>query len=393
MRAVDLSDDIRRLMTPKLAKDFSGPSPGIFVGSESYPNVNVGPLGLLADVNDNPADWLNMNYRQIIAIRGSMIRSGRKENVRSTQKIVDNMQELSVASRPTDVEMIFQKRPVFSMSFDSHVQPMGPFARLESLRLQENPHVDLKVEKILGDEMKAAESAMSLYLANNDVYKITTILSSGVLGFDRKLVPTRWSITATDDIITKALLRDVRTYVSINDFLVFESFHLDNHFVILLMPGMWEFEDFECWANPFAHATLGNQRFPESLESSAFQEKALTERSVNLEVEYEPFTGRTAYAEKEGGGYYAARIGVVEYLHRIRRQARVVVFREIHEGYSIPLGVWQVRENVRNAMAKQPTRFDTTTSALTHTAKRLRHPLAMYTQKSRVLSQRRLTDF
>ncbi|HLC67276.1 MAG TPA: hypothetical protein VJI12_00155 [archaeon] len=368
MRAVDLSADIRRLMTPKLSKDFSGPSPGIFVGSENYPNLNVGPLGMLADVNDNPADWLNMNYQQIIAIRGSMIRSGRKENVRSTQKIVDNMQEISVASRPTDVEMIFQKRPTFSMSFDSYVQPMGPFARLESLRLQENPRVDVKVEKILGDELKASEAAMSLYLSDNDVYKITTILSSGVLGFDKKLVPTRWSITATDDIITKALLRDVRTYASINDFLIFESFQLDNHFLILLMPGMWEFEDFEAWS-----------------KGSAWK--------PGLEVEYEPFTGRTAYAEQEGGGYYAARIGVVEYLHHVRRQARVIVFREIHEGYSVPLGVWQVRENVRNAMSRGPVKFDTMASALAYLSKKLRHPLAMYTQKSRVLSQRRLTDF
>ena len=54
---------------------------------------------------------------------------------------------------------------------------------------------------------------------------------------------------------------------------------------------------------------------------------------------------------------------------------------------------FKVRENVRNAMTKQPMKFDTMASALTYVSKKLRHPLAIYTQKSRVLSQRRLTDF
>ncbi len=372
MRATELSEEIRRLMMPKLTKEFTGPSPGIFVGSENYPTVNVGPLGMTDNVNDNPADWLGMNYQQIVSIRGSMIRSGRPEHIKSRERIINNVQEISIAARPTDVEMIFQKRPVFSVSFDRYVQPMGPFAKLESLRLQENPRVDAKVEKTVNDELKAAQAAELLYGHGIDVYKITTILSSGILGFDKKLVPTRWSITATDDILAKGMMKDIRTYKSVNDFLVFESHKLDNHFTILVMPGSWEFENFEAWS-----------------KGSSWSKGM----ACNLEYEYEPFTGRTKYAAGEGGGYYASRLGIVEYLHRIKRQARVIVFREISEGYNIPLGVWQVRENVRNATSLEPVRFATKKEALAYVSGRIRWPFGMYLQKSKILSQRRLNDF
>jgi hypothetical protein len=372
MRATELSEEIRRLMTPRLSRNFSGPSPGIFVGSENYPTVNVGPLGMIDLVNDNPADWLGMDYREIIAIRGSVLRSGRPEHVKSKQKIIDNVQELSIASRPTDIEMIFQKKPLFSINFDRYVQPMGPFAKLELLRLQENPHVDIHVEKTVNDELKAAQAAGLLYQHGIDVYKITTILSSGILGFDKRLVPTRWSITATDDILAKGMMKEIRSFKSVNDFLVFESRKLDNHFTILMMPGAWEFENFEAWA-----------------KGSSWSKGM----ACNLEYEYEPFTGRTKYAMGEGGGYYASRLGIAEYLHRIRRQARVIVFREISEGYNIPLGVWQVRENVRNATSAEPKRFATKKEALDYVSGRIRYPLQMYLQNSKILSQRRLNDF
>ncbi len=95
----------------------------------------------------------------------------------------------------------------------------------------------------------------------------------------------------------------------------------------------------------------------------------------------------------EGGGYYASRIAVVEYLHKIKRQARVVVFREIYEGYSVPVGVWQVRENMRNAMTSSPVKFSSLKEAMNYVSTRLRFPLKNYMEKSTIFMQRRLTDF
>ena len=109
--------------------------------------------------------------------------------------------------------------------------------------------------------------------------------------------------------------------------------------------------------------------------------------------EYEPFRGRTTYAESEGGGYYAARLAVTESLEQMRKQARAVVFREIYEGYVVPLGVWMVRENARNAMCQTPIKFNTMKEAMNYISSKLRLPIDNYVKISKILSQRRIDSF
>ena len=47
-----------------------------------------------------------------------------------------------------------------------------------------------------------------------------------------------------------------------------------------------------------------------------------------------------------------------------KKQATVLIVREIREGYYAPLGVWQVRENVRNAMDSHPEKYQSFDEAL-----------------------------
>ena len=47
-------------------------------------------------------------------------------------------------------------------------------------------------------------------------------------------------------------------------------------------------------------------------------------------------------------------MGVLEYLEKNQIQSGVIIFREIRPEYSIPVGVWQVREGIRHAMSKVP---------------------------------------
>ena len=169
------------------------------------------------------------------------------------------------------------------------------------------------------------------------------------------------------------MLEEVRQFSQLNNFLVYSSQFLDNHFEILLMPGSWEYENFEAWA-------------PGSFWSKYLKKAEIVE-------EYEPYSGRTAYADQEGGGYYAARLAVVEALHKMKKQARIIVFREIYEGYTIPLGVWQVRENVRNAMKQKPMSFATLKEALNHINSNLRLPVSEYAKQSRILGQKRILDW
>ncbi|MAF89567.1 MAG: hypothetical protein QF775_01150 [archaeon] len=365
-----------RKLNQKFSKDFSGPSTSVFVGRYGYPNVNIGPSGVLdhelAGSIDNPSEWITMDYTNVIEMRSFLLRSKTSQGIYSKERVVQDSQLLSMASKPTEVEMNFRKKPNFNLSFSNVIQPMGPTAELEKLSLTENPKIARKVDYIVSDELKASDQAGNLYEEGLDIYKITSILSSGTLGLKQKLVPTRWSITATDDIVAKNLLPEVRCFKSLDTFKVFEAEHFDNHFVIVLAPGKWEFENFEAWA-------------PGS-NWEAYTDSLVIE-------EYEPHEGRTKYAEKQAGGYYAARLPAVEYLHSIRKQARVLSFREISEGYSVPLGVWVVRETVRQAFKKKPLEFSTMEEVLKYAESRLKVPMQVYKKKSALLQQRRLVDF
>ncbi|NQE52007.1 hypothetical protein C5S29_00340, partial [ANME-1 cluster archaeon GoMg3.2] len=243
------------------------------------------------------------------------------------------------------------------------------------------PKIPKQVESIVSDELKAVESAKGLYDLGLDVYKVAEILSAGTLGLhrDKKMVPTRWSITATDDLIFKKLATQLKEYPVIDSYYVYESSYLDNHFQILLMPTLFEYENFEAW-------------FPGSVWNDAsFLRPAIVE-------DYEGFKGRKQYAE-EGGGYYAARLAVAEALHKMRRQAGVIVFREIHPSYFIPLGVWVVRETVRAAFRNKCVNFETKMAALKYIDSLLQAKTGLklairdFELQSVILRQKKLTDY
>jgi hypothetical protein len=112
--------------------------------------------------------------------------------------------------------------------------------------------------------------------------------------------------------------------------------------------------------------------------------------------DWEGIDGRTTYAEI-GGCYYAARLAVCERLVKEQRQAAVAVLREARPGYIMPVGVWQVRENVRNAMRQPPYRFNTLELALKWIAARFQIPLQQWISKSALIKnalfQKRITDY
>jgi hypothetical protein len=363
----------------KLSQEFFGPSTSMFVGHNFYPNVYVGPLAPLEtdklDMIDSPQRWFGLPYGDIIQFRSLVLRSKQRENIFSGSRFVEQMQELSMAARPTDVELGFKKRPRISFEFNDMVQPMGPSGTLSSFRVTENPKIPVRLEKIVRDDVKAAEAGFMMYRKGVDIHKIVTVLSSGVLGLreKRKLVPTRWSITATDSMLADRVLEKVKDYRSVNEYMVYESEYLDNHFVILLMPGSWEFENFEAWA-------------PGTTWSFNLKKTEILE-------EYEPYRGRTSYANLQAGGFYASRFSIITSLNEMKRQARVVAFREISEGYTVPLGVWVVRSTARHAFDNDPLKFETKEQALDHIRTRLKLPLSEYVSQSKILRQKRVGDF
>ena len=53
------------------------------------------------------------------------------------------------------------------------------------------------------------------------------------------------------------------------------------------------------------------------------------------------------------GAYFAAKLAVSEYLLKNKIQAGVLILREIRPEYAIPVGVWQVRQGIREAMKQK----------------------------------------
>ena len=354
-----------------------GPSPpNAFVGWQGYPSVSVGPLvaieeGMDARLYDAPSEWYGLPYADIIRFRSSLARGLHRQRVTEQSAVLGEIQAAVMSVKPVDVEARFSKPLSFRMSFSPVSQPMGPSAPLLDLRLAGNPTVPKKMGEFASGKIKVREALPELLDAGLDYYYVQKVLSAGLLGEKKKLVPTRWAITAADRMIADLYIRDVKQFPSVSEFLVFSNEYLYNHFEILLLPGAWEFEQFEAWA-------AGTVWTPDG---------------AGIAQEYEPYQGRSDYAETEGGGYYAGRFGVAEGLRDMRRQARVIILREIYEGYQMPVGVWEVRENVRNAFRNTPKKFATLRDALDDIKARLKIPITEYEKKSTVLRQRRLSDF
>ncbi len=353
--------------------ELSGPSPpGFFVGHFNYPNVYLGPLvpfqkfeidQKISDYHilDAPELWFGKSIVDVIGYRSSLVRNNFKINVNigkrsrkntipmKAQKLLETSQELSMAARPVDTETKLPKMNL-RMLLDNHALPMGPTGMAEKIRITENTKVHPKIDYCVADTDLKATEAVSKYLYFKGRVPESTIkrvFSAGLLGEKnkRRIVPTRWSITAVDDIISKALIKEIKKFPEINDYRIFERTYLDNHFKILLFPGKFTYEMNEVWAPN----TLWNISLNGNIRSLKPQ----------IMTDFEFYKGRKNYASNITGAYYAARKEVCEYLYRIGRQARILIFREVQGGYIVPLGVWVIRETVKNAMElKNPQILD-----------------------------------
>jgi hypothetical protein len=176
-----------------------------------------------------------------------------------------------------------------------------------------------------------------LYRRDFDVYDINRVLSAGGLGKsqNRRLVPTRWSITAVDDTIGNYLRGSVRTEQSLGHAEVWVNEYVGNRYWVILAPGQWEFE-------------LVEMKSPGSVWNPD------PAGETWLASAHEGYEGRTGYVDETAGAYYAARLGVLEHLAERGRQAKCLVLREVSDDYWAPVGVWQIRESVRNAFSGSP---------------------------------------
>ncbi len=359
--------------------------PGVFVGRYGYPKVLVGPL-VPAETGDTmlydtPERWIGKSIEDIVDFRMKLVRGMKPvevTNVENGGRVIDITRELAMGSVSSDVEATFTKKPRGRLTFNSESQPYGPTAPIKGLD-SGNIKIDQKIDKAYSDtDLLSKPAVINLYKNGIMVSRIQKAFSVGAFGIgkNRKFVPTRWSITAVDDMLGKDLMTNTKHAPFINDFEVYWTEELDNRWAVLMMPCSWRYELIEAWYPNTVWNPYG--------------------RDVVIFSDYEFLKNRTTYA-KIGGCYYSARLAVNENLTARNRQAGCVIFREAHAGYIMPVGVWNVRENVRAAVRNKPRKFNNLKESLDFISTRMDIPMDRWIKTSGVLKdmlhQRRIEDF
>ena len=337
--------------------------PALFVGRVGYPKVYVGPMIPPyhgdTEILDTPEFWTGRSILDIVDYRYSLVRGKVRFGVEETQnppRLLQDFQELAMAGRPAEAEATFSKRPRGLIILDEYVQPFGPSALLKKF-IAPNISVDSRIERAFYDtDMKASEAISSLYDAGVLVTRIQRAFSLGMFGTHsrRRLVPTRWAITAVDTSISSRIIEEIKNYPEIDEYYVYTFKNIGNLYAAIFIPESWSFEWIEAW-------------YPRTFWN-------YDGSTPELMGDYENYGGRSSYAAV-GGCYYAARLAVAESLKGMRRQASCLVLREIHPDYILPVGVWNVRESVRAMLKTEPVKFDALHKAISHTLKFLTVPL------------------
>ncbi len=369
---------------PEDSSVFGSCPPAVFVGRYGYPNVRAGPMippildSKKAMGLEDPKQWLGMDIQEVISRRCQLIRANTSTNVYDAMKkepLLERTQELALSRKPVDTEAWFVKPPKHDLKFDPILTPMGPSGVVKDLKITENPKVPGKVDYLVYDTDAMAKDAINeLFSGNVGTEQITRLLSIGLLGQNRKLVPTRWAITATDDTLGKEFIEHINDYPQISEIQLFSGGCFGNHFEIMFIPGHFSYELLEIW----------------------MKGTVWTGDSAWIGQDMEDLNGKKCYSSL-AGGYYAARLAALEHLDKMRKQASVFMIREITPQYWAPLGVWVVREAARNALSLPPQVLETVEEGLIDMGKRIHTPAKQWKQKAKLLNdlrfQRTLDSF
>jgi DNA repair protein NreA len=309
-----------------------GKSPNIFVGHTNYPKVKLGYLLTQKyEHNDEPKFFIEnkLQIPQIITKRRQLLNSSINVSIKdSKNKILDEAKLIAKSSSPVDTEISLTNLKG-SFTTDNVAMPFGPSAELKKINITENVKIEKHIEKITDDTDILANTALTeLNKHFIDEYQLTKLLSIGTLGKNPKLVPTKWAITAVDDKIGIDNYKEILTYPEI-DFKICTSQYLGNKYIICFFPAPYSFEFIEII-------------FPRTKDNN--------DNVFKVDSDYEFTQGRKTYAEVTAGGYYASRLPILEHLKKIKKQARVIVFRCITDDYTTPLGVWVVREGTKESL-------------------------------------------
>jgi hypothetical protein len=268
-----------------------------------------------------------------------------------SSRYLENMQELAMSERPAETEATFEKTPVVDVHMQKELRldhvapPFGPAAPLRGFKMS-SLSADQRIETVYYDtDLRAADAMMELYRRSVEMSIIQRVLSMGMLGV---------GMNPTIDLF------EVTRYS-----------HLANYYSIILIPDdRWIFEMIESWFTSRGQVATGADNEDE--------------RGLN-------------HNPTIAGAYFAARLAVAEHLARRHKKAGAIVLREIHPNYVMPLGVWQIREGVREALKKPPQKFERFDHAMSFACSYMSLSKNEVVQKSRLWKsfkgQTKISDF
>ncbi len=357
--------------------------PSFVLGEKGYPRLslflNIAPVTKREGAReyDNPIGWWGKrDLHEIVELRSSLFSAKLRVDALDPWYLYTREYGLaSISYRPVGMEAQLARRPVPLIKFDPILKPLGLSSPVKRVVVEDEPRLTRLAEKLIWDDAPSYTLIKEAYMKGMDVYDIVKMFSLGFIGRikRRRMVPTRWSITAVDDIVSHFLRQEIIHNDYIDEPMVFETEYLSNSFKILLFPGSYEALFIEAWHPLSLWNRWGDRPY--------------------ISIVREDWRGRMVPRD---GGFSAARLPVLELLYRMRKQARVLILREIKPQYIVPVGNWHIRESVRNALRKKPLTPGKEEEILQTILKGVEHPIIQEGFRkayTRFLSQKRIEEY
>ena len=358
-----------QMKSVKVGKNLEGTTPpSVFIGRWSYPKVYAGPMmsSQMGDTSimDSPESWIGENKSQndIISYRINLVRGKQLIKINDLENpFVEKLQDISLASKSIDSEATFGRIPTGSMLTEDSM-PHGPSALIKKFDI-DAVRWDKQLEKTFYDtDLKASEAVVNLHNKDVPFSAMQKAFSVGAIGIknNRKLVPTRWSITACDSTLADEFLKEVRKFEILDTYRLYEFGALNNYYIIILTPTEWQYEWYESFIK-----LMNNEEL--------------------IFSDYETNSDKKEYSSV-GGCYYTAKMAVLDYLMKIKKQSGLLILREAYKGY-VPLGVFNVREIIKEAMSKPYLEFETLEDALKYSGDKLKISIDRYVKEGTLLNE------
>ena len=308
-------------------KEANGPTPpSVIVGESGYPRVPlmIGVAPAYSEIYESPEKWfeLKLPLSEIIKLRASMLMPFKRVHVK---ELNDEIVWAGVSLKPVEVEAKLYKEPS-PPSFDGILKPVGPSAPGE-VKVVSNPKVDPVIDRLSNDDLKAEEGVREAWRKGVNNENIVRAFSLGLLGKDKKMVPTRWAITAVDTIVSEEIKGRLRDWREVGHEKVGVYEHYGNKYIVILKPEVLEVEMYEVWKK----GSLWAREKDEVIYNR--------ERLVRGAKALDP----------SDGGFHALKRGFLEALNEFKLKSGAIIIRVVDNRYYAPVGSWQIRLGVREA--------------------------------------------